>query len=166
MFPIKDAQIATRPAAGLWQKNTLKNITSGLWSCKHSFFWGGITQDCGLNLLITTIMFYLFSKLPILVDSFYLSVFIFLFFNIFEQLSDHTVKLLSFFPVRDDFSSFLKFMGHLSYQCDKLLGDKELMGFLQGEHYDMAVLDGFNPCSFIVARKLGTSAALVRISAS
>uniref|UniRef100_A0A8C6UUC8 UDP-glucuronosyltransferase n=1 Tax=Neogobius melanostomus TaxID=47308 RepID=A0A8C6UUC8_9GOBI len=46
-------------------------------------------------------------------------------------------------------------MGHLSHQCDKLLGDKQMMSFLQKEHYDVAVLDAFNPCSFILARKLG-----------
>lgn len=59
--------------------------------------------------------------------------------------------------LRDDFSSFLKFVEHLSYQCDRLLGDRELMSFLRGQHYDVAILDAFNPCSFIVARKLGTS---------
>uniref|UniRef100_A0AAV2MR01 glucuronosyltransferase n=1 Tax=Knipowitschia caucasica TaxID=637954 RepID=A0AAV2MR01_KNICA len=56
---------------------------------------------------------------------------------------------------RDDFSGFLTFMGHLSYQCSRLLGDKKMMSFLQNEHYDIAVLDAFNPCSFILARKLG-----------
>uniref|UniRef100_A0A668ATL8 glucuronosyltransferase n=1 Tax=Myripristis murdjan TaxID=586833 RepID=A0A668ATL8_9TELE len=45
-------------------------------------------------------------------------------------------------------------MGHLSYQCDHLLGDREMMAFLQREHYDIAILDAFNPCSFILARKL------------
>lgn len=49
-------------------------------------------------------------------------------------------------------------MGHLSYQCDKLLGDKEVITFLQRERYDIAILDAFNPCSFLLARKLGTSA--------
>ncbi|KAM3868477.1 UDP-glucuronosyltransferase 3A1-like [Diretmus argenteus] len=56
---------------------------------------------------------------------------------------------------RDNFSNFLNFMGHLSYQCDRLLGDTKMMAFLQEEHYDIAVLDAFNPCSFILARKLG-----------
>lgn len=49
-------------------------------------------------------------------------------------------------------------MGHLSYQCDKLLGDKEIITFLQRERYDITILDAFNPCSFILARRLGTSA--------
>lgn len=47
-------------------------------------------------------------------------------------------------------------MGHLSYQCDKLLENKEIITFLQHEHYDIIILDAFNPCSFILARKLGT----------
>lgn len=47
-------------------------------------------------------------------------------------------------------------MGHLSYQCDKLLENKEIVTFLQREHYDVIILDAFNPCSFILARKLGT----------
>ncbi|XP_072289208.1 UDP-glucuronosyltransferase 3A1-like isoform X2 [Eucyclogobius newberryi] len=56
---------------------------------------------------------------------------------------------------RDDFSGFLTFMGHLSHQCGRLLGDEKMMTFLQKEHYDVTVLDAFNPCSFILARKLG-----------
>ncbi|XP_077377266.1 UDP-glucuronosyltransferase 3A1-like isoform X2 [Festucalex cinctus] len=56
---------------------------------------------------------------------------------------------------RESFNGFLNFMGHLSYQCDKLLGDKEQITFLQKEQYDVAILDAFNPCSFIVAHKLG-----------
>lgn len=87
------------------------------------------------------------------------SIILFYFFN-------QNVKMCSFFLHRDDFGSFLKFMEHLSYQCDRLLGDKELMTFLREEHYDIAILDAFNPCSFIVARKLGTSAAQPRTSAS
>ncbi|XP_029366789.1 UDP-glucuronosyltransferase 3A1-like [Echeneis naucrates] len=60
-----------------------------------------------------------------------------------------------FFLGRDEFSSFLNFMGHLAYQCDKLLGDKELIHFLQRQRFDIAILDAFNPCSFILARRLG-----------
>nr|XP_040051944.1 UDP-glucuronosyltransferase 3A1-like [Gasterosteus aculeatus aculeatus] len=56
---------------------------------------------------------------------------------------------------RDNFTTFLNFMGHLSYQCDRLLGDQEMMTFLQKERYDITILDAFNPCSFILARKLG-----------
>ncbi|KAI3372718.1 hypothetical protein L3Q82_023179 [Scortum barcoo] len=56
---------------------------------------------------------------------------------------------------RDNFNTFLNFMGHLSHQCDKLLGDKEIITFLQRERYDITILDAFNPCSFILAHKLG-----------
>ncbi|TWW60642.1 UDP-glucuronosyltransferase 3A1-like [Takifugu flavidus] len=56
---------------------------------------------------------------------------------------------------RETFNNFLKFMGHLSHQCDKLLENKEIITFLQHENYDVIILDAFNPCSFILARKLG-----------
>ncbi|KAK7933525.1 hypothetical protein WMY93_004421 [Mugilogobius chulae] len=56
---------------------------------------------------------------------------------------------------REDFTGFLNFMGHLSYQCGRLLGDTKIMSFLHKQHFDVAVLDAFNPCSFILARKLG-----------
>ncbi|XP_056152739.1 UDP-glucuronosyltransferase 3A1-like [Lampris incognitus] len=45
-------------------------------------------------------------------------------------------------------------MGHLSYQCEKLLGDRQMLAFLHREQYDLAVIDAFNPCSFILAHKL------------
>jgi len=64
---------------------------------------------------------------------------------------------------RENFNNFLKFMGHLSHQCDRLLGDTEMMTFLQRERYDIAILDAFNPCSFILARKLCASAVLVTL---
>ncbi|XP_019907758.2 UDP-glucuronosyltransferase 3A1 [Esox lucius] len=46
-------------------------------------------------------------------------------------------------------------MGHLAYQCDLVLGDSGLMSYLQSEFYDLAILDAFNPCSFLVAHRLG-----------
>uniref|UniRef100_A0A3B4A048 UDP-glucuronosyltransferase n=1 Tax=Periophthalmus magnuspinnatus TaxID=409849 RepID=A0A3B4A048_9GOBI len=64
-----------------------------------------------------------------------------------------TIMIIS--TLRDNFNGFLKFMGHLSYQCGRLLEDEKMMSFLQIEHYDIAVLDALNPCSFILARKLG-----------
>lgn len=63
--------------------------------------------------------------------------------------------------IRDNLTNFLNFMGHISYQCDKLLGDKEMITFLQTERYDITILDAFNPCSFILAHKLGTFAVHV-----
>lgn len=52
-------------------------------------------------------------------------------------------------------------MGHLSHQCDKLLENNEIITFLQHENYDVIILDAFNPCSFILARKLGTLLSLL-----
>ena len=63
----------------------------------------------------------------------------------------------------DSFGDFLKFMDHLSYQCAQLLADEDLLAFLRAQHYDMAVIDAFNPCSFILARKLGKGENFVDI---
>uniref|UniRef100_W5N509 UDP-glucuronosyltransferase n=1 Tax=Lepisosteus oculatus TaxID=7918 RepID=W5N509_LEPOC len=60
-----------------------------------------------------------------------------------------------FLQGRDSFSIYLKFLGHLAYQCDNILADSELMGFLKQESYDIVLLDAFNPCSFLVAEWLG-----------
>ncbi|XP_076005553.1 UDP-glucuronosyltransferase 3A1-like [Genypterus blacodes] len=56
---------------------------------------------------------------------------------------------------RSNFNSYLLLLEHWSYQCDKLLGDEDLMSFFQTEHYDIAIVDAFHPCSFVLARKLG-----------
>ncbi|XP_076005507.1 UDP-glucuronosyltransferase 3A1-like isoform X2 [Genypterus blacodes] len=66
-------------------------------------------------------------------------------------LEQQTESLLG----RNTFNSYLLFLEQLSYQCDKLLGDEDLMSFLQTEQYDIAIIDAFHPCSFILARKLG-----------
>ncbi|XP_037536234.1 UDP-glucuronosyltransferase 3A1-like [Nematolebias whitei] len=55
---------------------------------------------------------------------------------------------------RESFNGFLNFMGHLAFQCDKLLEDKEMITFLQKEQYDITIIDAFNPCSFILAHRL------------
>ncbi|XP_036382782.1 UDP-glucuronosyltransferase 3A1-like [Megalops cyprinoides] len=46
-------------------------------------------------------------------------------------------------------------MGHLAYQCDLILSDSRLMDTLRGESFDLAILDAFNPCSFLLASLLG-----------
>ncbi|KAJ8381072.1 hypothetical protein SKAU_G00018500 [Synaphobranchus kaupii] len=56
---------------------------------------------------------------------------------------------------RDSFSGFLNFMGHLAYQCDLILSDSEVMDSLRREYFDLAILDAFNPCSFLLAHFLG-----------
>ncbi|XP_033947409.1 UDP-glucuronosyltransferase 3A1-like [Pseudochaenichthys georgianus] len=76
-----------------------------------------------------------------------------------EYIREYNVWFLEqqtqFLLGRDSFKNFLNFMGHLSYQCDRLLADKDIISFLQRENYDIAILDAFNPCSFILAHKLG-----------
>ncbi|KAM4745875.1 LOW QUALITY PROTEIN: UDP-glucuronosyltransferase 3A1-like [Anableps anableps] len=56
---------------------------------------------------------------------------------------------------RENFNGFLNFMAHLSFQCDKLLEEK-ITNFLLREHYDVAILDAFNPCSFVLAHRLAS----------
>ncbi|XP_066568291.1 UDP-glucuronosyltransferase 3A1 [Amia ocellicauda] len=55
---------------------------------------------------------------------------------------------------RDTFSNYVKLMGHFAYQCDNILGDSNLMDFLKREAFEMALLDAFNPCSFLLAEWL------------
>ena len=55
-------------------------------------------------------------------------------------------------------------MDHLSYQCAQLLADEDMLAFLRAQRYDMAVIDAFNPCSFILTRKLGKGEMFVGIS--
>lgn len=69
--------------------------------------------------------------------------------------------MFSFFPLRGSFNGFLNFMGHLSFQCDKLLEDEKRIRSLQKEHYDVTVLDAFNPCTFILAHRLGICCSLI-----
>nr|DBA23666.1 TPA: hypothetical protein GDO54_014558 [Pyxicephalus adspersus] len=46
-------------------------------------------------------------------------------------------------------------MKELSYQCNKTLHQSEILNFLKKEQFDIAVVDSFNPCTFLVAEKLG-----------
>ncbi|XP_073400037.1 UDP-glucuronosyltransferase 3A1-like isoform X2 [Dendrobates tinctorius] len=56
---------------------------------------------------------------------------------------------------RYDLSDFLEFMELLSYQCNITLHQSDILHFLKDEKYDLAFIEGFNPCSFLVAEKLG-----------
>ncbi|XP_078287153.1 UDP-glucuronosyltransferase 3A1-like isoform X2 [Rhinoraja longicauda] len=60
-----------------------------------------------------------------------------------------------FFLGRETFGMFLDLMGHFALQCEWMMNDTELMDTLRGEGYDMAMIDTFNPCSYLVAEKLG-----------
>uniref|UniRef100_UPI00398EB0BE UDP-glucuronosyltransferase 3A1-like n=1 Tax=Pristiophorus japonicus TaxID=55135 RepID=UPI00398EB0BE len=59
-----------------------------------------------------------------------------------------------FLQGRETLSGYLDFIGHLALQCEWILGDIDLMNSLTGEHFDIAVIDAFNPCTFLVAEKL------------
>ncbi|XP_066458537.1 UDP-glucuronosyltransferase 3A1-like isoform X2 [Eleutherodactylus coqui] len=56
---------------------------------------------------------------------------------------------------RSDYKNFLNFMTELSYQCNITLHQSEIFSFLKEEKYDLAIIDAFNPCSFLVVEKLG-----------
>ncbi|KAM4707180.1 UDP-glucuronosyltransferase 3A1-like [Discoglossus pictus] len=60
-----------------------------------------------------------------------------------------------FFMGRSGLSSYVAFMGQLSSQCNVALNRSNTLNSLRDEKYDIAVIDGFNPCSFLVAEKLG-----------
>ncbi|KAM4809753.1 UDP-glucuronosyltransferase 3A1 [Rhinophrynus dorsalis] len=46
-------------------------------------------------------------------------------------------------------------MGLLSNQCKAILNQTAIMNSLRDEKYDIAVIDAFNPCTFLIAKKLG-----------
>ncbi|KAM4050233.1 UDP-glucuronosyltransferase 3A1-like [Anomaloglossus baeobatrachus] len=56
---------------------------------------------------------------------------------------------------RYDLDAFMVFMGQLSYQCNITLHQADILNFLKEGKYDLAVIEGFNPCSFLVADRLG-----------
>ncbi|XP_069819168.1 UDP-glucuronosyltransferase 3A1-like isoform X2 [Dendropsophus ebraccatus] len=51
--------------------------------------------------------------------------------------------------------NFLTFLNELSYQCNVTLHQSDILNFLMEEKYDLAVIDGSNPCCFLAAEKLG-----------
>ncbi|OCU02603.1 hypothetical protein XELAEV_18008365mg [Xenopus laevis] len=46
-------------------------------------------------------------------------------------------------------------MNHLSRQCKMIFNQTSIVNLLKEEKYDLAVVDSFNPCSFLVPEKLG-----------
>ncbi|XP_040276907.1 UDP-glucuronosyltransferase 3A1 [Bufo bufo] len=56
---------------------------------------------------------------------------------------------------RSNLHIFLKFLNELSYQCNITLHQSDILNFLKEEKYDLAVVEGFNPCSFLAMEKLG-----------
>ncbi|KAJ6656088.1 hypothetical protein lerEdw1_004137 [Lerista edwardsae] len=55
----------------------------------------------------------------------------------------------------ESFQSYLDLMSHLAFQCHVLLNDSETLDSLKDKKFDIAVIDAFNPCSFLAAEKLG-----------
>ncbi|XP_064410286.1 UDP-glucuronosyltransferase 3A1-like isoform X2 [Latimeria chalumnae] len=60
-----------------------------------------------------------------------------------------------FLKGRESLSGYLDFIGHLALQCDKLFMESDLLDSLRHEKFDIALLDAFNPCSFLIAERLG-----------
>ncbi|XP_069602055.1 UDP-glucuronosyltransferase 3A1-like [Ranitomeya imitator] len=60
-----------------------------------------------------------------------------------------------FLKGRYHLSDFLQLMELLSNQCNITLHQSDILHFLKEEKYDLAIIDTFNPCSFLVAEKLG-----------
>ncbi|XP_067838459.1 UDP-glucuronosyltransferase 3A1-like isoform X2 [Heptranchias perlo] len=84
-----------------------------------------------------------------------------------EYLSSYNEWFLEmqklFLQGRDDLNIFLDFMGHLALQCEWIMGDTDLMNSLKSEEFDIAVIDAFNPCSFLVAEKLSLRFVAVHV---
>ncbi|KAM4707181.1 UDP-glucuronosyltransferase 3A1-like [Discoglossus pictus] len=59
------------------------------------------------------------------------------------------------FSGRGGLHVFLTFMDQLAYQCKMALNQFDILKSLRDEKYDIAVINGFNPCSFLVMEKLG-----------
>nr|XP_003224312.1 PREDICTED: UDP-glucuronosyltransferase 3A1 [Anolis carolinensis] len=51
--------------------------------------------------------------------------------------------------------AYLDLMGHLASQCNFVLNSSKTLISLKNEKFHLAVIDAFNPCSFLVAEKLG-----------
>ncbi|CAN2391415.1 Glycosyltransferase family 28 C-terminal domain [Pristimantis euphronides] len=60
-----------------------------------------------------------------------------------------------FFKGRDSLHNYLQFISELSYQCNITLHQSEILNFLKEEKYDLAILEAFNPCTFLTSEKLG-----------
>ncbi|XP_075444307.1 UDP-glucuronosyltransferase 3A1-like isoform X1 [Ascaphus truei] len=60
-----------------------------------------------------------------------------------------------FFMGRNGLGAYLAFMGQLSHQCNITLHKSDIFNSLRDEKYDIAVIDAFNPCSFLAMEKLG-----------
>nr|XP_006116827.2 UDP-glucuronosyltransferase 3A2-like [Pelodiscus sinensis] len=72
--------------------------------------------------------------------------------NVYEKWFADNME--DFLMGREDLSHYMNFMNHLAYQCQFILNESETLNSLKDEKFDITVIDGFNPCSFLVAEKL------------
>nr|XP_033788724.1 UDP-glucuronosyltransferase 3A1-like [Geotrypetes seraphini] len=50
--------------------------------------------------------------------------------------------------------TYIELMHHLAVQCDSILNQSDILNSLRNEKFDIAIIDAFNPCTFLVAEKL------------
>ncbi|XP_078476922.1 UDP-glucuronosyltransferase 3A1-like, partial [Lampetra planeri] len=73
----------------------------------------------------------------------------------------HT-SMKEFFKGRNHVAGFRAFYGHMARQCDVILSDAGAMAAMARVRPHVAVLDAFNPCSFVLARALGARSVAVQ----
>ncbi|XP_075040421.1 UDP-glucuronosyltransferase 3A1-like [Mixophyes fleayi] len=73
-----------------------------------------------------------------------------------KEYKEHFIENQKEFLVgRRGLQSILTFLGELSYQCNVTLHQSDILKFLKNEQFDIAIVDAFNPCTFLVSEKLG-----------
>ncbi|XP_063312923.1 UDP-glucuronosyltransferase 3A1-like [Pelobates fuscus] len=60
-----------------------------------------------------------------------------------------------YFTGRSSSKTYLALMAHLSDQCKFSLNQSNIMKSLRDEKFDIAFIDAFNPCTFLISEKLG-----------
>lgn len=56
---------------------------------------------------------------------------------------------------KESASHFQQLIGYFAFQCNKILAEADIMAFLKHEAFDLAIIDAFTPCSFLITEKLG-----------
>ncbi|XP_069483228.1 UDP-glucuronosyltransferase 3A2 [Ambystoma mexicanum] len=59
-----------------------------------------------------------------------------------------------FLDGRQSLSSYLKLMDNLAVQCSVLMNQSAILNSIRSENFDIVVVDGFNPCCFLLVEKL------------
>ncbi|XP_075698015.1 UDP-glucuronosyltransferase 3A2 isoform X2 [Rhinoderma darwinii] len=60
-----------------------------------------------------------------------------------------------FFMGKGGIQALFDLMSVLANQCQASMNQTDILNFLKQEKFDIAVIDGFNPCTFLVSEKLG-----------